>query len=347
MSHIVSESQDEKANFSPPDEVSHFFEKDDSEYTPEQAMLDTELLAVVEANPKISSEQLLETLKDKLIPIIEDNLFGPEGFAEQRIETVIKRVEMVNQLKEKYEDPAQLYVALFGHTPTGEITLAPSAISIDFICENEEDFKHIYQQAYTSEPRNNYNSNICGITIKECLDPRAAKAVCAVKTEGSDDEMVQNFLAHESQHIKTWLYASDVDIMLENLFESQDEWLKQVPIEDETKLEYALVLLKEMSLEFRDKLELAAYIEQGLEVSTAVDVTVNRYKSRELLVTKLLQVWPDNKQVEEKINEIFADYDDVIYKLGIQLIEMADAHYSNGTIAMRLANSYVRQLVTI
>ncbi len=199
-----------------PAEIEHFFDTEKDFYTPEKAAVDIALFDAIENDPSLSSDRLTALLKGSLVPAVSENLFEDQGFIEQRIETILKRRDNVALVLVEHTTPEELYESLFNRKPVGKVTLIPSAISVNFKCEDETDFKHIYSEEYTDHPRNNYNSNIMGISVRDCRDKRLDMAVTAIKSQKSSEDASEtveisietdaSFLGHEFQPSPHYCY---------------------------------------------------------------------------------------------------------------------------------------------
>lgn len=329
-----------------PSAVEHLFAKPAVEYTKKQLTNDLLIINTFETNPTIGRDELL-----KMLPVQEH----------QKAELFLNRRDKIAELVQEFQTPEELYQHLFGFKPTGEIQMASGALSVNFICFEQEDFYQVRDRTHEGIARPNTNVTMRGMLVRKCDDSRADYAVTVCKSNDDLEQALsidatENEIEHEKMHVIKHLLEDKQTREITETLAEPSEMAKSLhglpPQEFETQLKDYLVSCRELLFEIHEKDEIAAYLAQGMSTENIANMLTTDYYHAGETFNELIKQGLASGLDEGEIfymkgvsDRVFGDYAMATVELLKVSQDLLNKGYSNKEVALILANTHARQLI--
>jgi hypothetical protein len=180
----------------------HEYRKKLMEQKEETAQLQNNFRKIIEKNPDISAEDLMEKMEPYMI---SSRLAEKQKEIFKELATVYqKKHHEIKSIREKYPDDKELFKACFGFVPKGKIKVAQDPVSFYFKCANPDDFVGIYRQKnipISKEMEEDIKKTARGVTPHFSKIESIKKNVALENSSIGTDETRDETHKHEKQHI--------------------------------------------------------------------------------------------------------------------------------------------------
>lgn len=302
------------------------------------AKMQEEIINLIRQDPDIKFHTLSSVVKDyaKQYGMTEQQI----NITKEIIAQYTTKHRAIEKFVQNHPRKEDIFQALFGEEPKGEIEVAQGPMTLYFRCHNIEDYALIYSQSflnnrYPTSEEINIASMSGGVSIGTALVPELEGTIIAENTEGRKfyENYPKSTIIHEEQHALKRLFRETM--RCENAFRN----LRNAKTDEEKKKslkQYLRWFRESEQYEARLKDEILAFLKDGhSDKETYYYLTLPKdqggiydysFTERQSLPKFISEKTDVHKTlIEDTIREIFIKENKDIIKTGIKAFRILQA----------------------
>jgi hypothetical protein len=148
-------------------------------------------------------------LKREMAEFARENDINSEqlGIANEAMDKFVAKRKAIKEVREKYPDDRELFRALYGKYPEGEIRIDVETAMLSVICYDLRDYGYIHSKGWKNpgslpKDKNLERANLSrGVTNVSCLIPELSDAISIQNAQGRNEAQISHVNTHEERHI--------------------------------------------------------------------------------------------------------------------------------------------------
>ncbi|PIW97469.1 hypothetical protein COZ81_02360 [Candidatus Jorgensenbacteria bacterium CG_4_8_14_3_um_filter_38_10] len=321
------------------------------------ALIQEKIIQKIKENPDAPLGQLYEWVRD----------LGPKyGLTNEQkeisrklLQTYVDKHAKVRSIREQYSDDKELFKALFGQEPKGDIKVVESPVTLYFRCQDPLDYTYLHSHSF-QKSKDVTNEELkaaersAGVTLGSCLVPGLERAITAENSFFvlSDYDSEQVF-KHEEQHTIKQLFKDKLRES-ELLCQERELWAKfyqAIQNNDErlATLKSYLRVRRQIISDEKAKDEILAYLKEKRMTMTKIAeyLTIPKEKGgyydylisdKQRFISWFAENYSDEfkkfkSTIEKAVEEVYGEeYQNLIRKSVMALQSLRETGYSKEAI---------------